>query len=98
MVQQQKELKIHASPDMARGAYANNLLVQHNKNEFILDFIMLVPPTGALASRVITSPAQAKRIANALAENVARYEKTFGPVEVENVPRPNVDIAVDTKQ
>lgn len=95
---QHKELKIHSSPDIAKGTYANNLLVQHNKDEFILDFIMLAPPTGTLASRVITSPAQAKRVANALVENVARYEKTFGSIELENAPRPNVDISVDTKQ
>ena len=98
MTKQQQELKIQASPDMAKGAYTNNLLVRHNKDEFIMDFLMLAPPTAALASRVITSPAQAKRIAAALAENVERYEKTYGSIEMEKGPKPNVDISLDTRQ
>ncbi len=33
-----------------------------------------------VVSRVITSPQHAKALLRSLAENVARYEETFGPI------------------
>lgn len=75
------ELKIDIDKDTAMGRYANLALFSHTKNEFVLDFALLQPQGGALVvSRVITSPQHAKAILRSLAENVARYEETFGPI------------------
>lgn len=96
--QKKQELQIHFPPEMMKGAYANNLLIRHSKEEFVMDFIMLSPPAGTVASRVIVSPGQAKRISAALLENIAKYEKTHGEIKVAEVPKGNLDINLYTKQ
>lgn len=54
--------------------------VSHNKEEFIMDFMNVLPPTGTLAARIISSPGHAKRIARALAQNIEQYEKSHGKI------------------
>jgi len=75
-------------PQSANGVYANLLLITHRKEEFVLDFLFVQPQQGAphqaianLRSRVITSPAHAKRVLRALSENIRRYEDAFGIIE-----------------
>ena len=52
---------------------------------FVLDFMNVLPPTGVISARVITSPGHFKRITRALQENLARYEQSFGQItEAEN--------------
>jgi len=75
-----QELKIHIPQDVQRGVYANQLLVVHNQEEFILDFILATPPVGVVNSRILVSPSHAKRIVAVLQENIARYEELFGPI------------------
>lgn len=75
------KLDIQIDKDVALGRYTNLALISHTKNEFILDFALLQPQGGAMVvSRVITSPQHAKALLRSLAENVARYEETFGPI------------------
>ena len=75
------ELQIHIPPDIQRGAYANNMIVSHTQEEFLLDFILATPPIGTVNARVIVSPSHAKRIAQAMIENIAKYEARFGKVK-----------------
>jgi hypothetical protein len=63
-----------------KGRYANLLRVTHTREEFILDFIQMAPPQGIVTARVVTSPGHLKRIVQALAANLARYEESFGAV------------------
>ncbi len=93
-----QEIKIYFPKELAGGAYANNILIQHSKEEFIMDFIMLVPPTGTVGARVVTCPAHAKRIAAALQENIEKYEKTHGAIHVEERAKTPVDLNLYTKQ
>ncbi len=75
------KLDLNIDRETALGRYTNLALIAHTKNEFILDFALLQPHGGALVvSRVITSPQHAKALLRSLAENVARYEETFGPI------------------
>jgi len=78
---QNQELQIQVPPDVARGVYANQLLVAHTQEEFVMDFILASPPAGLVNARVIISPSHAKRIAAALAENIAKYESQFGEIK-----------------
>ncbi len=94
----QQQIKIHFPKELVGGAYANNLLVQHSHDEFILDFLMIVPPTGTVTSRVISSPAQIKRIAAALQENIEKYEQKYGTIPVPEMPKGQIDYTVFTKQ
>jgi hypothetical protein len=77
------KLEIQLDEDVAQGVYANLTVVNHNDAEFCLDFIFVQPqvPRAKVRSRVVTSPRHAKRLLLALQENLARYEKAFGPIE-----------------
>lgn len=87
--QQPQQLPIKASDEQLQGSYANMMQVIHTKDEFVLDFVNFIPPQGILTARVITSPAHAKRIAQALTENVKRYEDQFGKIEESSNPQGN---------
>jgi hypothetical protein len=87
-----KELKVEFPREMRGGAYANNMVVAHTKEEFIMDFIMLAPPAGTVISRVIVSPGHMKRVVKALQENLAKYEQKFGAVPVSEAPGPNLNL------
>ncbi|MDX8402739.1 MAG: DUF3467 domain-containing protein [Mariprofundaceae bacterium] len=77
---QPQELQIHFPPEVQRGVYANQMLVSHTAEEFVMDFILATPPAGVVNARVLVSPAHAKRIVAALQENIARYEAMHGEI------------------
>ncbi len=78
-----QQLQIQIDDETAQGLYANLATVTHNPTEFVLDFIYVQPqqPKAKVRARVITSPQHIKRLLGALQENVARYEKRFGPID-----------------
>ena len=67
----------------AQGAYSNLVLVNHNENEFVLDFAYIQPsaPRARVRARIISSPRHTKRLLRALEHNVRRYEERFGRIE-----------------
>ena len=80
---QQQEIKIELSPEVAKGNYCNLATIAHGPNEFFMDFITLAPNMNParVQTRVIMTPENAKQLLHALAENVQRYEKTFGEIK-----------------
>lgn len=80
MILKSNQITIKISDDMMKGVYANNLVVAHSKEEFVLDFIMTMGPQGTVCARVITTPSHMKRFLKALNENMARYESQFGEI------------------
>jgi hypothetical protein len=74
------ELKIRLKEEMAGGVYANSMMVQHTREEFVMDFAMVVQGSGSIVARVVTSPSHLKRVVAALQDNLTRYEKIFGPI------------------
>ena len=82
------EIKI--ADDELKGRYCNLLRITHTRDEFVLDFINLVPPAGIVTSRVVTSPGHMKRILAAIATNVSRYEDAHGAIPEAEEPAPNV--------
>lgn len=85
MAEQQIQLK--ASDEVLQGRYANAVQISHTKEEVVFDFLALMPPHGQLTSRVIVSPAHAKRFLVALQDNLGKYEKQFGQLSAEAGPR-----------
>ena len=75
------EIQIQAGPEDLKGRYSNFMQISHSKEEFVLDFLNVFPPSGVLLSRIITSPGHLKRIIAALSENLAKYEGQFGKVQ-----------------
>ncbi len=80
MADDKKEIPIKIPDDVLRGAYANQMVVAHTREEFLLDFINLFPPGGVVTARILVSPGHLKRMIRALADNLGRYEAKFGPV------------------
>jgi hypothetical protein len=77
-------IQIQLDEELAQGTYVNLAMVNHSETEFTLDFIYVQPqqPKAKVRARIITSPKHTKRLLEALKENVAKYEKRFGPIPV----------------
>lgn len=90
MERQKKEIKLRVPEDKQAGTYANNTMITHTREEFIMDHIMLAPPGGTVVSRVIVTPAHFKRIIATMQDNLLKYEATFGPVSEGNIPPVNM--------
>ena len=77
------QLNIELNEDIAEGEYANLVMIAHSPEEFILDFIRVVPGVrkARVKSRIIITPQHAKRLLRALADNIERYERAHGPID-----------------
>lgn len=75
------QLQIELKEEVAQGTYANLAIITHSSSEFVLDFVRVLPglPKAGVQSRVILAPEHAKRLQRALEENIAKYERAFGP-------------------
>jgi len=87
-------LNIELSEEVAEGTYSNLAIISHSNSEFIVDFVRMVPnvPKAKVKSRIILTPQHAKRMLRALADNVNKFEKQFGPIkEPQADPFPNMN-------
>lgn len=87
MAEQKDEIKrgqmqIELPESEATGTYSNLVMISHSASEFILDFISVMPGAtkAKVVKRMILTPDHAKRLVNALTENVSRYEDEHGPI------------------
>ncbi len=76
------QLNIELSEEVAEGEYANLVMIAHSSEEFILDFIRVVPGVtkARVKNRIIVTPPHARRLLAALADNIRRYEAANGPI------------------
>ena len=88
--QPQQQMQIKAKDDDLKGVYSNAMQITHTREEFVLDFLNMLPPHGTLNARVITSPGHLKRIVKALQENIQKYENAFGKIEEAAAPQNEV--------
>ncbi len=79
---QQGQVEIELPEEEAGGTYSNLVMIAHSPSEFILDFISVMPgvPKAKVVKRMVLTPDHAKRLANALNDNVQRYEKEHGKI------------------
>ena len=77
------QLSIELSDEIADGQYANLAMIAHSSEEFIIDFVRVMPgrPNARVKSRIILTPNHAKRLLRALDENIRRFEQSNGPIE-----------------
>lgn len=87
-----QQINIELSEDIAEGVYANLAMIAHSNSEFVIDFIRLMPgvPKAKVKSRVILTPEHARRLLTALEDNISKYEDSFGDIRESNesVPFP----------
>jgi len=87
-------IQIKATDEKLKGEYSNVMQILHTKEEFVLDFLNIFPPTGTLNSRVILSPGHFKRMMKAMEENLKRYEDAFGKIEAAEAPKNSIGFQV----
>ncbi len=77
------ELDVEISEQLSEGTYSNLTIISHSTSEFVLDFARLMPgqPKAQVKSRIIVTPENAKRLLNALQDNISRYEQMIGKIE-----------------
>ena len=81
--QEQNQINIELSEEMAEGIYSNLAMIAHSNSEFVIDFIRMMPgvPKAKVKSRIIMTPEHAVRFLQALKDNVDRYQDTFGDIK-----------------
>lgn len=77
---------IKASDEALAGKYANLVKILHTKEEFVVDFLNVFPPSGTLNSRIIMSPGHFKRMLVAMQANLKAYESRFGDLTPSKEP------------
>lgn len=93
---QAQQLNIELTEEVAEGIYSNLVMLAHSSEEFILDFIRVMPgvPKARVKSRIIVSPPHAKRLLRALSDNIDRYERAHGEIEETPSPGPAIHFGV----
>lgn len=63
--------------------YSNMVMITHNINEVIFDFIQVLPndDRARLQQRLIMTPTHSKLFLNALQENIKKYEASHGELK-----------------
>ena len=80
----QNQLNIELSAEVAEGTYSNLAIISHSSSEFVIDFIRMMPgtPKANVKSRIILTPEHAKRLLFALHDNINKYEQQNGKIKV----------------
>src|SRR5690606_4266912 len=74
-------LKFEIDKEIACGRPTNGALIVHTADEFIFDFVLLMPgQQPVVTSRLITSPRHAKALLRSLEDNIKRYEARHGVI------------------
>lgn len=83
---QNNQIEIELTEEIAQGTYSNLAIISHSTSEFVIDFIRVVPGIlkAKVKSRIILTPEHAKRLLSALKENIDKFEKMNGPISVSN--------------
>ena len=82
-----RKLQVKMPEAVLGGVYANQMLVSHTREEFVMDFVNLFPPEGVVNARVIVSPGHLKRMIRALTDNLSRYETKYGQIIEADAPQ-----------
>ena len=69
-------MEIELSEAESMGTYSNLVMITHSPSEFIA--VMPGVPKAKVAKRMILTPDHAKRLMNALQDNVTKYEAEHG--------------------
>ncbi|MFZ6019384.1 MAG: DUF3467 domain-containing protein [Chloroflexota bacterium] len=71
-------------PDDLAPFYSNVVRISHTPTDFVLDFVQVLPAQlrNLIRSRIVMSPVGAKLFLRAFAENLARYEASFGEIQI----------------
>lgn len=97
----ENQVNIELSDEVSNGVYSNLAIITHSPGEFVADFIQMMPgvPKGKVRSRIIMTPQNAKRLMEALKDNIAKFEQTHGHIDTGNTPpMPPMNFGTPTTQ
>ena len=82
-IDQQSQLNIEISEEVAEGTYANLAIITHSHAEFVIDFVNVMPgtPKSRVKNRIILTPFHAKRFMKAIIDNVKKFETANGTIQ-----------------
>jgi len=85
--QDQNQINIELTEDMAEGVYSNLAIITHSQTEFVVDFVRMMPglPKAKVKSRIVLTPQHAKRLLHALADNIDKFEQAHGDIDLGEV-------------
>ena len=88
----QGQINIELDEKVAEGTYSNLAIINHSVSEFVVDFVNIMPgvPKNKVKSRIILTPQHAKRLVQALSENIIRFENAHG--EIKDYEQPPVPL------
>jgi|SRR5680860_830907 len=94
------QMNIEISEEIADGVYSNLAIISHSNQEFVLDFVRMMPnvPKAKVKSRIILSPSHAKRLMQALEENIKKYEAQNGPIQDGGAPMPPINFNIPSAE
>lgn len=81
----ENQLNIELTEEIAEGIYSNLAVITHSSAEFVIDFIRIMPgtPKAKVKSRIILTPEHAKRLLNALEDNINKFEAVNGRIKIQ---------------
>ncbi|MCS6933749.1 MAG: DUF3467 domain-containing protein [Chitinophagales bacterium] len=84
----QNQINIELPEDIAEGIYSNLAIISHSPQEFVVDFIRILPgvPKAKVKARILLTPEHAKRLMKAMADNIKKYEAQFGVIQEKDFP------------
>ncbi len=79
-----QQLSLELNPQTTKVSYSNLAIISHSRSEFVLDFASTLPglPKAVVGDRIIMTPEHAKRLMNALFDNISKYEAQFGVIDL----------------
>lgn len=82
--EQTQQLNIELGEKEAEGIYSNLAIITHSNAEFVIDFTRVLPgvPKARVHARVVMTPVHAKLLLNALRENIEKFERRFGEIQI----------------
>lgn len=95
MENEKNQINLELKPEIAKGSYSNLAIISHSHSEFIIDFATILPglPKPDISNRILMTPEHCKRLLNALADNINKYESQFGPINLGDAPKGTFNLA-----
>jgi len=81
--QDPNQLNIELSEEVAEGIYSNLAIITHSNQEFVVDFIKMMPgvPKAKVKARIVLTPQHMKRFMRAIVDNVKKFEQMHGEIQ-----------------
>ena len=92
---EKKQIQLVLKPEIAKGSYSNLAIISHSQSEFIIDFATVLPGLAKpeISNRIVMTPEHAKRLLNALADNINKFENQFGKIGNGTEPKGTFNLA-----